>query len=57
MEEPTVAIGHHLNERVTIPQADVVDWLVKHSDGTREGNFIGSAVEQLFAEHMAAGHK
>lgn len=57
MEEPTVAIGHHLNERVTIPQADVVDWLVKRSDGTREGNFIGSAVEQLFAEHMAAGHK
>jgi uncharacterized protein YegJ (DUF2314 family) len=55
VEEPAIDIGHHKGQRVTVAQTDVVDWMVKHAGGTSEGNFIGAAVEQLYAEHMAKG--
>ena len=38
-QQPIIVPGIHLGDRVTVNEADVVDWTIKHNDGSLEGNY------------------
>ncbi|MDB4950582.1 MAG: hypothetical protein JWM27_3231 [Gemmatimonadetes bacterium] len=44
--------GYAKGQAVTLRDADVLDWLIAHPDGTEEGNFVGKLIDRM----QAAGH-
>jgi hypothetical protein len=39
--EISLVEGFHLRQRYSLPEADLIDWLITKPDGTEEGNVVG----------------
>ena len=44
-----VVQGYRRGEVVTVPQGDIVDWMISRPDGTEEGNLMGKFIDALQA--------
>ena len=40
-----VVHGYHLNQQFSLKDADVMDWLITHPDGSEEGNIVGKFLD------------
>jgi hypothetical protein len=47
-----VVRGYAKGQAVTVRDANVLDWLIAHPDGSEEGNFVGKLIDRM----QAAGH-
>ena len=40
--------GYKLGDNYTFTEADILDWLITHPDGSEEGNFVGKYLDSLY---------
>lgn len=40
-----VLAGYRLGQAMTVPESDIIDWMVARPDGTEEGNVVGNFLD------------
>lgn len=38
--------GYRYGDRYSLPESDILDWLIAKPDGTEEGNFVGRFLDE-----------
>lgn len=41
----TQPVGHDFSDRISFPEAQIMDWTILHADGTEEGNVVGKFLD------------
>ena len=47
--EIRIAHSYHQGQKIKFPESEVLDWMIRHPDGTEEGNVVGRFIDHYKA--------